>query len=104
VSRATHAIICLDGTDHFENVGKQPLQQSGKYRVNEIGEENFCGADNARINPGRIVPGAQRRCEFRQQRPIFVSVIPERCGSIESRDSPMRNCASEVWCWRTIPE
>jgi hypothetical protein len=22
----------------------------------------------------------------------------------ESRDSPMRNCASEVWCWRTIAE
>jgi hypothetical protein len=41
VSRATHAIICLDGADHFENVGKQPLQQSGKYRVNEIDEENF---------------------------------------------------------------
>jgi hypothetical protein len=22
----------------------------------------------------------------------------------ESRDSPMRNCASEIWCSRTIPE
>jgi hypothetical protein len=39
VSCATHAIICLDGADHFENVGKQPLQQSGKYRVNENDEK-----------------------------------------------------------------
>jgi hypothetical protein len=30
---------------------------------------------------------------------LDLSVIPGRCGSIEpdSRDSPMRNCASEVW-------
>jgi hypothetical protein len=39
VPRATHAIICLEGADHFENVGKQPLQQSGKYRVNENDEK-----------------------------------------------------------------
>jgi hypothetical protein len=34
------------------------------------------------------------------------AVIPGRCGASnpESRNSPMRNCASEVWCWRTIPE
>lgn len=23
---------------------------------------------------------------------------------LRSRDSPVRNCAPEVWCWRTIPE
>jgi len=34
------------------------------------------------------------------------AVIPGRCeaSNPESRDSPMRNCASEVWCFRTIPE
>jgi hypothetical protein len=34
-------MICGFCGDHFENVGKQPLQQSGKYRVNENDEENF---------------------------------------------------------------
>ncbi len=45
-------------------------------------------------------------------RPLFrvgglnLPVIPGRCeaSNPESRDSPMRNCASEVWCQRTIPE
>jgi hypothetical protein len=32
-------MICLFCADHFKNVGKQPLQQSGKYRVNENDEE-----------------------------------------------------------------
>jgi hypothetical protein len=27
--------------DHIENVGKQPLEQSGKYRVNGNDEEDF---------------------------------------------------------------
>ena len=33
-------------------------------------------------------------------------VIPGRCeaSNPESRDSPMRNCASEVWCRRSIPD
>jgi hypothetical protein len=44
VSRATHAIICRDSGGQFENLGKQPLQQSGKYRVNEIDEEKFSGS------------------------------------------------------------
>jgi hypothetical protein len=34
-------MICGFCGDHFENVGKQPLQQSGKYRVNENDEEFF---------------------------------------------------------------
>jgi hypothetical protein len=41
VSWATHARICGFCGEHFENVGKQPLRQSGKYRVNENDEENF---------------------------------------------------------------
>ena len=34
------------------------------------------------------------------------AVIPGRCeaSNPESRDSPMCNCTSEVWCLRTIPE
>jgi hypothetical protein len=51
-------MICGFCGDHFENVGKQPLQQSGKYRVNENDEENF-------------------------RERIFTSVVPGRCGSIE---------------------
>jgi hypothetical protein len=39
VSRATHAILCRFCADHIESVGKQPLQQSGKYRVNKNDEE-----------------------------------------------------------------
>ena len=33
-------------------------------------------------------------------------VIPGRLegANPESRDSPMRNCAPEVWCLRTIPD
>jgi hypothetical protein len=58
VSGATHARICGFCGEHFENVGKQPLQQSGKYRVNENDEENF-------------------------RERIFASVIPGRCASIE---------------------
>src|SRR5436190_1080177 len=43
----------------------------------------------------------------------LTSVIPGRCEAsnpnvqlhiVESRDSPVRNCAPEVWCLRTIPE
>src|SRR5947199_15924 len=35
----------------------------------------------------------------------LTSVIPGRCeaSNPESRDSPVRNCAPEVWCLRTIP-
>src|SRR5579863_9289630 len=35
-----------------------------------------------------------------------VTVVPGRCeaSNPEVRDSPMHNCASEVWCLRTIPE
>jgi hypothetical protein len=39
VSRATHAILCRFFADHIESVGKQRLQQSGKYRVNTNDEE-----------------------------------------------------------------
>jgi hypothetical protein len=39
VSRATHAIFCRLCADHIESVGKQLLQQSGKYRVNKNDEE-----------------------------------------------------------------
>jgi len=41
VARATHANIYRFDSDHFEKIGKFPLQQSGKYRVNENGEEFF---------------------------------------------------------------
>src|SRR5260370_42704049 len=35
----------------------------------------------------------------------FEAVIPGRCeaSNPESRDSPMCNCTSAVWCLRTIP-
>ena len=39
MSRATHAITHRFCADHIGSVGKQRLQQSGKYRVNEKGEE-----------------------------------------------------------------
>jgi len=48
VARATHAIICSICANHIENVGKQPLEQGGKYRVNENDEENLCGASRIR--------------------------------------------------------
>src|ERR1700755_2464268 len=44
-----------------------------------------------------------RHCERSE---ASSTVIPGRCeaSNPESRDSPMCNCTSEVWCWRTIPE
>jgi hypothetical protein len=39
VSPATHATICRFCADDIERVGKQALQQSGKYRVNKNNEE-----------------------------------------------------------------
>jgi hypothetical protein len=39
VSRATHTTFHQLCTDHIEGVGKQRLQQSGKYRVNKNDEE-----------------------------------------------------------------
>jgi hypothetical protein len=44
--------------------------------------------------------GAARQALF----PPVTSFIPGRCeaSNPESRDSPMRNCASEVWYLRTI--
>jgi hypothetical protein len=58
--------------DHIENVGKQPLEQSGKYRVNGNDEENFL--PHARITTGVAIASA---------------VIPGRCeaSNPESRDS-----------------
>jgi hypothetical protein len=44
--------------DHIENVGKQPLEQSGKYRVNGNDEENFLPADK---NVTRIITGSRNR-------------------------------------------
>jgi len=41
VSRATHAILRASRIGHFESVGKSPLQQSGKYRVNKNDEKIF---------------------------------------------------------------
>jgi hypothetical protein len=41
VARATHATICSKRAAHIENVGKQTLERSGKYRVNENDEGNF---------------------------------------------------------------
>jgi hypothetical protein len=54
--------------DRFESVGKQALDESGKYPVNGQDEENSGG-------------GIREPC----------SVIPGRCDSIEPQ---MRNCAS----------
>jgi hypothetical protein len=39
VARATQAITRAICVDHIESAGKQPLQKSGKYRVNKIDEE-----------------------------------------------------------------
>ena len=39
MARATHATISSNRVAHFENVGKQALEQSGKYRVNKNDEE-----------------------------------------------------------------
>jgi hypothetical protein len=72
---------------------------------------------------GRVGVGAAAGDDFAIGTAAFV--IPGRCQRVrpmagpmtgsasnydaqlhigESRDSPMRNCASEVWCLRTIPE
>jgi hypothetical protein len=40
VARATHATICSKRAAHIEKVGKQALERSGKYRVNENDEGN----------------------------------------------------------------
>jgi hypothetical protein len=45
-------MICLLWADHFKNVGKQPLQQSGKYRVNENDEEIFVRFPQASVITG----------------------------------------------------
>jgi hypothetical protein len=41
VARATHATIGSKRAAHIENLGKQALERSGKYRVNKNDEENF---------------------------------------------------------------
>jgi hypothetical protein len=46
VACATHAKICSERAAHFENVGKQALERSGKYRVNENDEVIFAGRRN----------------------------------------------------------
>jgi hypothetical protein len=52
VARATHATIGSQRAAHIENVGKQPLQQSGKYRVNENDEKKFAGSERAMQRTG----------------------------------------------------
>jgi hypothetical protein len=39
VAWATHATIRSNRAAHFENVGKQAIERSGKYRVNEMMEK-----------------------------------------------------------------
>jgi hypothetical protein len=75
-------MICGFCGDHFENVGKQPLQQSGKYRVNENDEENFASV---------FLPASFRGDADASNYDVQLHIR-------EPRDSPMRNCASEVWC------
>jgi hypothetical protein len=46
VAAAIHARNRCGSCNHIENLGKQPLEQSGKHRVNENDEENLqqaCG-------------------------------------------------------------
>ena len=42
----------------------------------------------------------------REKADLRLDVIPARLGEAnpEPRDSPMRNCASEVWSFWTVPE
>jgi hypothetical protein len=55
---------------------------------------------------GNANGSAQNAARWQAPRSNAWTVIPGRCeaSSPESRDSPMRNWPSEVWCWRTIPE
>jgi hypothetical protein len=77
VSCATHATICGFYGDHFKNVGKQSLQQSGKYRVNENDEENFVRPDRARIIAARIVPEDAMRLRPRKNNgQILIAAAP----------------------------
>ena len=59
MARATHATISSNRVAHFENVGKQALEQSGKYRVNKNDEEVDGGS--AGLKFGAFVPLATER-------------------------------------------
>jgi len=59
----------LPARSHIENLGKQTRDQSGKYPVNDNEAENF-------------------------DQPSFRG--DAKASNPESKDSPMRNCASEV--------
>jgi hypothetical protein len=53
---------------------------------------------------GRPCSGSATGADLNDESRMIV--IPGRCEASvpESRDSPVRNCATEVWCQRTIPE
>jgi hypothetical protein len=65
------------------------------------------GRDAARIGDGdeelevdQIETHGRDPSSMHRPEVIIGQVIPGRCeaSNPESRDSPMRNCASEVWC------
>jgi len=49
VACATHATIGSNGTGHIEDVGKQALERSGKYRVKENDEEKIFASGMRRV-------------------------------------------------------
>jgi hypothetical protein len=55
VSRATQAITRAFRVDHIESAGKQPLQKSGKHRVNKIDEEIPRGFRDDARNEARLI-------------------------------------------------
>src|ERR1700687_2718844 len=101
---------CRKARPH-ENADKQAARGPGHRKpkaFQNVGE--FPHAGSHRGNPARITRSYVRTFSCCMKEIAGGgnpdTVIPGRCeaSSPESRDSPMRNCASEVWCSRTIPE
>jgi hypothetical protein len=56
--------------NHIENLGKRPLEQSGKHRVNEIDEEIFAACGSV----PRIITGFRHRGVWRGDRVLSPSL------------------------------
>jgi uncharacterized protein (TIGR00369 family) len=67
----------------------------------EVGQ--WLAVESEVVKTGRTICFAQSVSRGAEERACRSGARVKRANP-EPRDSPMRNCASEVWCSRTIPE
>jgi hypothetical protein len=72
VSRATHAIARLFRLDHIESVGKRPLHQSGKYRVNKNDEEILGSSRSDAVNEASPIAAIKKQAGRAWRGPLVV--------------------------------